>query len=185
MLNPRWCCVISVLFLWAGRADVRQCVCDFARPETLTARECSLCKAAEAQPSEPAFFLLKDANPNKPNRWLALPRVHGDNPQDLSDFTPGQRAAYWSFAIAKGRELFGEDWGLAINSLERRTQCHAHIHIGKMRPGVEEAIPSFSIVDDAASIPIEREGDGLLVHAAGARLHVHRGNDSPELQLER
>src|SRR6185503_4845370 len=138
MPHLRWLFAISLLLLQAGHADVRNCQCDPAKPETLAARECSLCKAVEAQPAEPPFFLLKDANPNKPHRWLALPRSHGEKPQDLRVLTPEQRAAYWTFAIAQARELFGDAWGLAINSLERRTQCHAHIHIGKLRPdGVE------------------------------------------------
>ena len=164
-------------------ADVRSCLCDIARPETLTARECSLCKAAEAQPPEPAFFVLRDANPNKPNRWLALPRFHGHNPQDMADMTPDQRTAYWTFTIAKARELWGDRWGLATNALERRTQCHAHIHIGKLREGVENE--SFSVVDGPEAIPLALEGDGLLVHPAGGKLHVHTGDQAPELLLER
>src|SRR3954454_25410648 len=34
------------LLLLPAHADVRNCLCDIARPETLAARECSLCKAA-------------------------------------------------------------------------------------------------------------------------------------------
>jgi len=186
MPKLRWTCVFALLLLHAGHADMRNCLCDHERSETLSTRECSLCKAAEAQPGEPLYFLLKDANPNKPNRWLALPRYHGSGPQDLRSLTPEQRAAYWTFAIAQAREKFGDAWGLATNSLERRTQCHVHIHIGRLRrDGVEESIPAFSVVDGPAGIPYERVADGLLVHPAGDKLHVHRGNDSPELQLER
>ena len=79
------------------------------------------------------LFPLHDANPNKPNRWLALPRFHGHESARHTDMTTEQRTAYWAFAIAKAHELWGDGWGLAINSLERRTQCHAHIHIGKLR----------------------------------------------------
>jgi diadenosine tetraphosphate (Ap4A) HIT family hydrolase len=174
---------LALLFFQATHADVRSCQCDLQRPETLAARECSLCKAAEAQPQQPAFFVIRDASPNKPNRQLALPRFHGRNPQDLGDMTADQRAAYWKFAIEKAREAWSEDWGLAVNSVERRTQCHAHIHIGKLRPGVESDI--FTDVDGPADIPLPRDGDGLLVHPAGRKLHVHTGNDAPELMLER
>lgn len=170
---------LALVFLPA-RADVRNCLCDFSRPETLTARECSLCKSTEAQPPEPAFFVLRDTNPNKPNRQLALPRFHG---HDLSDLTPAQRAAYWTFAIAKARETWGDGWGLAVNSLERRTQCHSHIHIGKLKDGVEN--DAFTVVGAPAEIPLPRDGDGLLVHPAGTKFHVHSGNDAPELLLER
>ena len=174
---------VALLLLAVTHADVRNCQCDVTRPETLAARECSLCKAAEAQPPEPAFFLLRDANPNKPNRWLVLPRFHGTNPQDLANMTVDQRVAYWTFAIAKAHELWGDAWGLALNSLERRTQCHAHIHLGKMREGVEN--DSYTVVDGPANIPLPRDGDGLLVHPANGKLHVHTGDPAPELLLER
>jgi hypothetical protein len=172
-----------LLLLWTGHADVRDCACDHSRPESLEPRDCSLCRATEAQPSVPAYFAIRDASPNKPNRWLALPRFHGRNPQDLAGMTPQQRTAYWSFAIGKARDLWGGAWGLAINSLERRTQCHMHIHIGRLREGVEN--DRFVTVDGPADIPLPREGDGLWVHPAGGKLHAHSGNDSPELLLER
>jgi len=186
MPHLRWLLAISLLILQAGHADIRGCLCDPARPETMAARDCSLCKVADAQPADVPYFLLKDANPNKPNRWLALPRSHGEKPQDLRTMTPAERTAYWTFAIAEARKKFGDGWGLAINSIERRTQCHAHIHVGRLRAdGVEESIPVFEVVDGPAGIPYERVGDGLLVHPAGNKFHVHRGNDSPELQLDR
>jgi hypothetical protein len=145
-------------------------------------RECSLCRAADAQPAEGEFFLIRDANPNKPNRWLALPRFHGRNPQDLAGMTPEQRTTYWAVAIAKAREMWGDAWGLAINNLERRTQCHMHIHIGKLNEGAED--DRFTTVDSAADIPLPREDDGLWVHPAAGKLHVHWGNIAPELLLE-
>ena len=171
-----------LLLLAPARADVRNCVCDFARPETMEARECSLCKAVEAQPPTPEFLAIRDTNPNKPHRWLAVPRFHGHNPQELAGMTPEQRTAYWTFAIAKARELWGDAWGLAINSLERRTQCHMHIHIGKLREGVED--DRFVTAAGPQDIPIPKENDGLWVHPAGGKLHVHSGDDSPELLLE-
>lgn len=174
----------ALLLLQAIHADVRNCQCDVSRPETLAARECSLCKVAEAQPADVPFFVIRDANPNKPHRWLALPRFHGDNPQHFANMTSEQRTAYWAYAIRKASEFWPDgDWGLAVNSLERRTQCHAHIHIGKVREGVENE--NFTVVNGPADIPLPREGDGLFVHPAGGKLHVHTGNDAPELLLER
>ncbi len=154
-----------------------------ARPETLEKRECSLCRATESQPPGPAFFAIRDANPRKPNRWLALPRFHGGNPQDLAGMKPEERTAYWKFAIAKGRELWGDNWGLAINSLAQRTQCHMHIHIGKLPEGVED--DQFVVVSGVDKIPLPKEGDGMWVHPAGGKLHVHSGNETPELLLLR
>lgn len=172
-----------VLLLPAGLADVRNCACDAAKPETLEARECSLCRLALSQPEGTQFFFVKDANPNKPNRLLALPRFHRRNPQDLAEMTPDERTAYWTATIAKARELWNDDWGLAVNSPDRRTQCHMHIHIGKLRQGVENE--TFTVVDGSALIPLPREGDGMWVHPAAGKLHVHTGDPAPELLLER
>lgn len=132
---------------------------------------------------EPLFFFIKDASPTKPNRWLALPRFHGKGAQELADMTPEQRTAYWAAAIAKATELWGNQWGLAINSLERRTQCHAHIHIGKLLNGVEKE--GFVLVDGPAAIPVVRDGSGLWVHPAGNKLHAHMREVAPELVLQR
>jgi len=162
---------------------VRSCACDHSVPEALITRECSLCKAADGQAGDAPFFVIRDANPNKPNRWLALAKAHSRGAQDLSSLTPEQRIAYWTFAIDKGRQDWGDGWGLAVNSLERRTQCHVHIHIGKLKDGVEQ-LP-LTVVGDVASIPLPREGDGMLVHPAGGKFHVHYGDEAPELLLEK
>ena len=113
---------------------------------------------------------------------LALPRAHGRNPQHLAEMTAEVRAAYWTAAIAKARERWGEEWGLAINNLERRTQCHMHIHIDRLIPGSEDE--RFVVVDGARDIPLPGENDGLWVHPVGGKLHVHHGNPAPELLLQ-
>jgi len=171
-----------LLFLPFSRADVRNCLCDVARPETMAARECSLCREVESLPLEPRTIFVKDVNPNKPNRWLALPRFHGGSPQLLADMTPEQRTAYWSAAIAKAREVWGDQWGLAINSLEKRTQCHLHIHIGKLLEDAEN--DRFIVVDGPADIPAQ-DTDGLWLHPVSGKLHVHAGEPAGELKLLR
>jgi hypothetical protein len=173
----------AVLLSPIGRTDVRNCLCDPARPETMQARECSLCGVAEGQPAQPEFFSIRDSNPRKPNRWLILPRLHGRKPEELASMTAEQRDRYWTAAIAKGRELWGDGWGLAINSLERRTQCHMHIHIGKLREGVED--DRVVVVNGPADLPLPRESDGMWVHPVEGKLHAHFGNETPELLLER
>ena len=40
------------------------------------------------RPAEPHVFFLRDTNPNKPERLLALPRHHGEKPQHLADSLP-------------------------------------------------------------------------------------------------
>jgi hypothetical protein len=164
-------------------ADVRSCACDVSKPETLEARECALCRVAETQPAEPPIFFLKDNNPRKPNRWLALPRTHGKGQNALSDMTPQQRTLLWTAAIEKARSVWGDKWGLAVNGETARTQCHAHIHIGKLLEGIET--PRFVVVEVPAQIPVPTDGSGMWVHPDGAKLHVHLNEQITETVLLR
>jgi diadenosine tetraphosphate (Ap4A) HIT family hydrolase len=168
--------VLAVLL----RGDVRNCACDVAKPETMGTKECGLCREAEKQPADAAVFFLKDINPLKPNRWLALPRAHT---HALSDLPPDARLALWNAAIEKARSLWGDQWGLAVNGVERRTQCHAHIHIGKLLDNAET--PNFVVVDGPADIPIPTDGTGFWVHPVGGKLHVHSGEQATEFVLMR
>jgi diadenosine tetraphosphate (Ap4A) HIT family hydrolase len=162
------------------RGDVRNCACDVAKPETMEAKECGLCREAEKQPADPAMFFLKDINPLKPNRWLALPRAHT---HALKDLPPNARLALWNAAIEKATSLWADQWGLAVNGDERRTQCHAHIHIGKLLDNAET--PNFVVVDGPADIAIPTDGTGFWVHSVGGKLHVHSGEQATEFVLMR
>ena len=164
-------------------ADVSGCVCDVNKPETLAGKECDLCKLAELEPAKPPVFFLKDNSPRKPNRWLALPRGHGKGPDELSQMTARQRFLLWSAAIEKGKSLWGDQWGLAINGPKVRSQCHAHIHIGKLLPGAETR--RFVLVDGPAQIPLPENDGGLWVHPRGRKLHVHLGEQTTETVLLR
>ena len=165
-------------------ADVSNCACDVSNPQTLSARDCGLCREAETQPPEPAIFFLKDINPRKPNRWLALTRFHLKGGHSLTEMTAAQRTLFWSGAIEKGKALFGDQWGLAYNGDLARTQCHAHIHIGKLLAGVET--DHFVVVNGPAQIPVPKDGSGLWVHSIeGGKLHVHLGEQITETVLLR
>ncbi len=123
-------------FLWllaavAAHGDIAGCVCDPEDAASLKDRTCSLTREALAQPESPAVFFLKDINPNKPNRMLALPRRVHRRVHTLADLTARERTQLWTEAISKAKELWGEEWGLAFNGDEMRTQCHPHVHIGK------------------------------------------------------
>ncbi|MEO8662579.1 MAG: hypothetical protein ABI693_29230 [Bryobacteraceae bacterium] len=148
----------------------------------MSKRECSLCREAEKQPSETEIFFLKDANPRKPNRWLVLPKVHGSVGHSLRELKPGQRAALWKAAIAKGKELWGNEWGLAYNGDTARTQCHGHIHIGKLLKGL--APGKTLVVSHVEDIPVPK-GDGLWVEPLGKKLLVHYGETITETVLLR
>ena|SRR5579872_5601171 len=173
--------VFLALLLAPLDADVRGCQCDGSRPETLQVRECGLCLVAEQQPLDPPFFTIRDASPNKPNRWLALPRFHGESPQQLAAMTVEQRTAYWTVAIAKAHEVWGDGWGIAINSLERRSQCHMHMHIGQLKAESED--DNFVTVDGPAGIPLPRQSEGQWIHPVAGKLHAHWGDPAPELKL--
>ena len=167
MRIPRCLPAIALCLLPLSRADVRDCLCDVAIPETLEARECGLCKEAEKQPADATYFFLRDVNPNKPHRWLALPRFHGNRPQQLIEMTPEQRTAYWSAAIAKARETWPNDpWGIALNSTERRTQCHIHLHIGKLLPNVRTITSSWSISPPTFPSPTMAMASGSIPSTA-------------------
>ena len=171
-----------LVFTASVRADVSHCACDPAQPATLQARDCSLCVEAEKQPPGVAVFFIKDANPRKPNRMLAIPRAHTPHGHSLADLTPAERTELWTAAIAKAKELWGDRWGLAYNGDKVRTQCHAHIHIGRMIPGVETN--HFVVVDGPADIPVP-SGDGFWIHPQDGKLHVHTGEQITETVLLR
>ena len=174
MLLYRLLAVLLLAALGVGSADVRSCACDAAKPETLAARECGLCREAENQPASPAVFFLKDINPRKPNRWLALPRPHAHS---LAEMISQARLELWTAAISKAKSLWGDDWGLAVNGDERRTQCHAHVHIGKVLDTAEAENPAFVVVDGPAEIPVPKDGTAFWIHSAGNKLHVHANGE--------
>src|SRR4051794_28656243 len=114
MLLPRMLAPCLLLLLTTGHAYVQKGLCDETRQERLGTRECWLCQTVEAQPPNARYVVLPDASPNKPNRVLVLPRSHGPQPEQLAGMTAEQRASYWTLGIAKGREVWGEEWGLAV-----------------------------------------------------------------------
>jgi CDP-diacylglycerol pyrophosphatase len=168
----------------AVHADVRACHCDTSNPSAMESeRQCSLCVEAEKQPPYLDVFFLKDRNPTKPNRLLALPRIHAEGTHSLSSLPAEARHLLWATAITKAQELWGSDWGIAYNGDERRTQCHTHLHIGKLLPDQESG--RFVVVAGSADIPVPADGTGLWVHPVAGKLHVHLGEQVNEFVLMR
>jgi hypothetical protein len=177
--------LVLALFLCAAISfAATECACDPAQPDTMRPRQCSLCNEAEKQPQDTQIFFLKDINPRKPNRWLALPREHGTGLHHLHDLSPKVRNVLWTAAIDKAKELWGpDDWGVAYNGEKVRTQCHTHLHIGKLLKGIETE--RFIIVSNPSEIPAP-DGEGVWVHPAGeGKLHVHLGEQTTETTLLR
>jgi diadenosine tetraphosphate (Ap4A) HIT family hydrolase len=175
----RWLLLLAAIPA-AAQIDLKICACDPALPASLEKRECSLSREAALEAARIPVVFRKDINPRKPNRWIALPR----NPRVVfvPDLPPEDREVFWTGAIAKARELFGPDWGVAMNGERTRTQCHVHVHLGRLLPGVESG--EFLVVRSPAEIPALESG-GLWIHAAGDKLHVHLGEQITETVLVR
>ena len=165
---------------FAARADIVDCHCDVTRPETLTARQCSLCVEAEKQPPDVRVFILKDVNPTKPGRWIVLPRAHD---REFAQLPPDLRTELLRTAIEKAKSLFGDAWGVAYNAPALQTQCHVHLHIGKWMPAVENS--KFITVERIEDIPAPPKGVGFWIHPVGKTLHVHIGDEIAETVLVR
>ena len=168
---------LACLFL----LQAAECPCDHAAPATLENRECSLCKEAEKQHEE--IFFLKDASPRKPNRTLALPRKHDKGQQELRDLSPAERATLWKAAIDKAQQLWPDAWGLAYNSNTVRTQCHLHIHIGKLNEGADES--TGRLVPTPEEFPLPEPGLGIWLHPVPGGFHVHTDREIAEPMLAR
>jgi hypothetical protein len=163
-----------------------QCPCDHSVAETLLAYpQCSLCLESEFHnPAEPLFF-VQDIDPDKPNRWLALPKAHATGLQSIAELSPDASRTFWTAAIRKAEELWGPAWGLAVNGELARSQCHAHVHIGKLLDGVETpdflfrarrsrapGNPPLTVAGPAAIRPSDKSA-AYWIHPVGKALHVH------------
>lgn len=161
---------------------IPSCACDSAKPETMLARSCSLSLEAEKHLGAATVFFVKDINPRKANRTLAMLKAHGPGRYTLDDLTPEERTTLWSAAIAKAKELWGSDWAVAYNGDQVRTQCHPHVHIGKLNAAAK--LERFLRVRNASRIP-SPAGKGIWIYGDGEILRVHTGEQITETALVR
>lgn len=143
----------------------------------LEARECSLCREALRQSPDKTISFLKDNNPTTPNRWLALPREHYASINPLAAMTSAERTEVRDAAISQAHDLWGDDWAIAMNGDLSRTQCHPHVHIGKLLPGNESG---NAVLRSKSDFFVD-----LWFHPEGGRLHVHEGAQVNETVLMR
>jgi hypothetical protein len=179
--SVKYLLILAAVAACAPAADMTACVCDFSKPGGAAKIECALSMIARNQPTWEAAFLLKDNSPAKPHQWLALPKGEYGGGSPLSLMKDSERLALWSVAAQKAKDLFGDDWALAMNGADR-SQCHLHIHIGKMKPGSEKG--GGIVVDDLSQIPAPSNGNGVWVHPEGGKLHVHTDEVGTEYVLE-
>lgn len=163
-------------------ADVTNCACDVTKPETMKARECSLCREAEKHPGDTAFFVVKDVNPRKPNRWLAMPHAHAPGPHSLHLLPKDTRTQLWRYAIQQASQRFGDDWGLAYNGQLVRTQCHLHVHIGRWIKAADTA--KFKLVKRVEDFPAPSDS-GIFVRPVKGGFLVLTGEQIMETALVR
>ena len=163
---------LLVIALFLGtRVFGQECVCDHAA-QNYSDRSCGLCAEVDKAPVDQMVVFVKDNDPRKPNRWLALPRRPTSGKiQVLSDLSVAERAELFRQTIARAREIWGDRWGLAMNGIRSRGQCHAHVHIGRLIEGVEWG--PFQEINAPEEVP--DPGDlGLWIHpVANGKLHVH------------
>jgi len=179
----RFAAWVVLLATCGVRADVRDCVCDLASPGIADVRGCSLCIEAAKHPATERVIIVRDSDPTKPNRWLALPRAVYDGANPLARMSADERLELWNAAIAKGVEMWGNEWGVAMNGDIARRQCHAHVHIGKLLDDKDDDTGVY--VDSAAQLPAISDGTGLWFHPSNGKLHVHAGEQINETVLMR
>lgn len=181
----RPCLLLLFLFSQILQAQpAGTCPCELTPGQPIASRQCALTNEAEKQPADISYFFLKDVNPRKANRLLLLPRKYTGGMMELKDMTAAQRTDLWTAAINKAKELWGPNWGVAVNGAKVRTQCHLHFHIGKMITGLEKTGKYFT-VNSPAQIPVPQDGTGLWIHSQGAKLVVHTGEQACETVLLR
>ncbi|MES1261587.1 MAG: hypothetical protein ABUS49_07625 [Acidobacteriota bacterium] len=176
--------LLLLLTVCSAPADVRDCVCDLASPALSETRACSLCVEAEKHSPDDKVFLVQDIDPSKPNRWLAVPRAVYDGANPLARMSAEERLRLWTTAIAKGREMWGDSWAVAMNGDIARRQCHAHVHIGKLLV-TDEVTETGVYIDGPVRLPAIADGTGIWFHPAGRGLHVHTGEQITETVLMR
>ena len=171
----------AVLLAASPPYPVVGCPCDHADPSSMGPRVCSLCKTAEKQTD--AVYFLKDINPHKPNRYLALPKAHEKGLQAVGELPAAERTRVWTAAIAEAQRLFGARWGLAHNAYFFRTQCHAHIHMGPLSPEVGDE--NGTLYDRPADFPAVSAEQGIWLHPKDGKFCLHLDRDLAEVVLIR
>jgi diadenosine tetraphosphate (Ap4A) HIT family hydrolase len=182
MVRPGLPLLLGVLAAQLLDAQGVQCACDAKNPESMKARQCSLCNEAEKQPADVEFFTLKDINPRKPGRWLALPREHDEGQHHMHNLPKEKRVRLWRYAVRLAEEKFPGQWGLAYNGSSVRTQCHLHIHVGRFIRAAENS--KYKLVRRIEDFPAP-DDSGILIHPVEGGYHVHLGEQIMETALVR
>jgi hypothetical protein len=92
------------------------------------------------------------------------------------------RVRFWKFAIAEAKKRFGDEWAAAYNGWRVRTQCHGHIHIGKLIQAAK--IEKFQLVKRVEDFPAP-EDSGVWVYPVPGGYRVHTGEQITETALVR
>ena len=93
-----------------------------------------------------------------------------------------ERVRFWKFTIEEARKRFGDEWAAAYNGWRVRTQCHTHIHIGRLIQAAK--IEKFTFVRRVEDIPAPEES-GIWVYPVKGGFRVHTGEQITETALVR
>ena len=138
-------------FMWAGIASQSpqtvfkpdyqlRCPCDHTIAEILLAYpQAQSLSRKRIPPSGCAFFLCSGHQP-----WQAEPMVDSAHGLTIRECRICLDLSLPRSAVNSGwrpsgklKNCGGRIWGLAVNGDLARSQCHAHVHIGKLLDGVE------------------------------------------------
>ena len=138
---------------------------------------------AEKHPKDVEFFVLKDVNPRKPNRWAGAAEGARRRAAPHSPTAGGRPAAAVEVRRPGGeREISARNGRSPTNGSEVRTQCHLHIHVGRFIRAAENS--KFRIVKRPEDFP-GPELTGVWIHPVPGGYHVHEDEQIMETALVR
>ena len=165
----------------AGRADLVTCSAMSASRKRWKPGNAVCAAEAEKQAPDVKVFFLKDANPSKPNRWLALPRSHRAVHSIL--MSDEERADLLAAAVQKRKSCLAMSGPSRTTRPACRRSATIHLHIGKLIPG--SGNDQFFTATKVEDIPAPPKGEGFWIHPQGNLFHVHTGEQVTETVLER
>jgi hypothetical protein len=111
-----------------------------------------------------------------------LPKAHAPGGHHLHEMPKEVRTQFWTFAIEQARLKFGEEWAAAYNGPSVRTQCHGHLHIGRLIQAAK--ISNFKVVKRIEDFPAPSDS-GVWIYPVPGGFRVHTGEQITETALVR
>ncbi len=100
----------------------------------------------------------------------------------MHEMGKAEQVRFWKFAVAEAHKRFGDEWGIAYNGWKVRTQCHMHVHIGRLIKAAKVA--KFQFVKRVQDFPAPEES-GVWIYPVPGGFRVHTGEQITETALVR